>query len=387
MYRGNKMKLNRLKKVIGIFIIMITAMPVFSFTDQTTSERIISENRDFIEFINVCVSNIVPEKSDELKAVYQKHFNAEVAYMQSDYRRTFKRVYSSQGELAAMYEELLRDKYMEDSKRILDSYAPDIIRSKNPRARLYLSLGYRDRTVASTHFTVGEASNPRLFSYKLHKFREGIKMARRAKRYAFLGLFESQKPEDKRKIYENLLKTENESGNPFYARFAGKTGDQLIDEINISFEDNENGEKGQAVKDQAYENKLVKRVRFRKESRAARYMLDNDFDQCEDILREYIDDFNFKLILSTISTVYGSDTGTAGKTEDMKLQHLDNYGRLKGQSVIDGFTSDLKVEDDMKIEKKSDAAADSSKPAQGGQDAEPEAADDKKTSEDGNSQK
>ena len=59
----------------------------FSFTDQTTSERIIKENKQFIEFINICLSNFARDKKDDFLKSYEKHFNGEVAFLQSDYQQ------------------------------------------------------------------------------------------------------------------------------------------------------------------------------------------------------------------------------------------------------------------------------------------------------------
>jgi hypothetical protein len=218
------MKYRSLLITVTIFAVMTSATRVMAFTDQTTSERILRENKDFIEFINVSVSNFAEQKTDEFKKIYEMHFNADIAYLQSDYHRTYKKIYQCQSQLMPLYETLLRDRYLEDSKDLLDRIAPGIIKSKNTRARLYLTLGYRDRTVSMTHYTVGEASNPRLYSYKLFKYEEGIKMARRAKRYAFLALFESQSPETKKAIYEELMKNEMKEGNISITGFLVRTG-------------------------------------------------------------------------------------------------------------------------------------------------------------------
>ena len=200
---------------LSVFLCVITLIPVmtFAFSDQTTTERIIKENKEFVEFINICLSNFARTKSEDFLKAYEKHFNKKTTFLQSDYRRAYKRVYSSQEDLIGLYEFTIRDLYLANSKDFLDRLAPSIIRSKNARARLYLTLGYRDRTISWTHYTIGEASNPRLFSYKIFKYEEGIKMARRAKRYGFLALFESQKDEVKRRIYMHLLKKEKEKGN------------------------------------------------------------------------------------------------------------------------------------------------------------------------------
>jgi len=357
---------------------------VFPFSDQTTTERILKENKRFVEFVNVCVTNFADDKKEELRKAYEKHFNADVAYLQSDYRRSFKRVYASQGEMEKIYRELVKNYYLEDSKMILDRLAPGIIRSKSARARLYLTLGYRDRTVSWTHYTVGDASNPKLYSYKLYKYVDSIKMARRAKRFAFLALFESQTRETKRKIYNQLCKTEREMKNKYMNRFVDLNDQDYINEIEKSYAEAKEAEPSRDAKEptketgkdaeraafesnvQSYEAKVVKRVRYRNETKTARYLLDGEFDRAEDIMREYIDDFNFKLILSTfeVLSASGKDAGAEEKAQadrydysKFKVHLMDNYARFSKPSMIDSILDTLKVEDDVEEKSKEDGVS------------------------------
>lgn len=362
------MKKWNMSAAVIIILVILAGVDASAFTDQATTERILRENRHFINFINVCVSNFDAAKRDLLKKVYSRHFNADVAYLQSDYRRAYKSVYSSQKDMVVLYEDVLKSHYLEASKNILDQLAPDIIRSKNPRARLYLTLGYRDRTVSWTHYTVAEASNPRMYSYKLYKYEDGIKMGRRAKRYGFLALFESQDLSSKRKIYNHMMKREKEKGRPFFNRFLDLKEDDYINEVGKTYEEYEksvsadsSSDTKKAVEGKPYEKKIERRVRFRNEKRTARYMLNAEFDKAEDIMRKYIDDFNFKLILSTFEFLDTAATapGSSGKKIDyasFKVHLYDNYLRLTGSSILDGLYRDVKVDDDIRStdEKKSD---------------------------------
>ena len=346
------MKKHSFFKIIIILVIpFMMVCNLYSFTDQTTTERVIRENKKFVNFINVCITNFVSDKNKEFLSAYNKHFNGEIAFLQSDYRRSFKKIYSSQKELVKLYEYILKEYYLENSKNILDSLAPRVIRSKNARARLYLTLGYRDRTVSWTHYTVGDASNPRLYSYKLYKFEEAIKMARRAKRYAFLALYESLDDETRRQIYNNLCKKDAESGKLFYTRFIDKDEKNIIQEIDKDYESHDSGKKltkKNELKETFFEKKVEKRVRFRNEKRLANFLLNGDFDQSEDILRKYIDDFNFKIIDSTFDVLSVNAKKSGSKEADFvgfKLHLLDNYIRLSKSSVLESFHDKVKVDD------------------------------------------
>ena len=354
-----------LKLLIPLLFVVASGMDLYSYSDQLTTERILKENRYFVNFINVSVTNFADEKRDIFKNAYEKHFNGEVAYLQSDYKRAFKRVYASQGTMVKLYEDIVRDHYLEGAKTILDTLAPGIIMSKNDRARLYLTLGYRDRTVSWTHYVSGEASNPKLHSYKLFKYEEAIKMARRAKRYGFLALFESQIPEVKIRIYNNLLAKEREKGTLFYNRFIDLSEQDVIRETGKSYKEYEEDLRRQAAEGKGgvpFEKKVQRRVRFRQEVKTAKNMLNHEFDRAEDILRKYVDDFNYKLMMATFDVLsQGGAAGTEGEEGqssaafgDKKINysrykvHLnDNYQRITRDSVLEGLLEEVKVEDDV----------------------------------------
>ena len=359
----------------AVIILLITAFSTsFSAIDQTYVERILKENRDFIDFIDLGVTNFSQDKKNDLFNIYQKHFNAEVAFLQGDYKRAFDSVYDSQKDMVILYEHLLTELYLEDSKNILDNIAPVIIKSKDPIARQYLTLGYRDRTLARTDYMVGEASHPRLYSYKIFKYVDAINMARRAKRYGFIAIYTSQTAAGKLKIYNQLFKTENEKGSPFFKRFVDKNEQDYIREMNKTYEEYEKEIEGSAggdtqaaaaktdaagtesvktaVKETAFEGKVARGVRFRKEQRVAQYLLNGEFDKAEPIMRSYVENYNFKLITATLNTLSQSHTGEgepAQKQDYAKLieHHNDNYLIYNSKSVLESMIGDVRVIDDV----------------------------------------
>jgi len=331
---------------------------VYSFSDQANTERIINENKRFIDFLNITITNFADDKKEDFKKAYSKHFNAEVAFLQSDYPRAYKRIYTSQGDLVKLYEEILKNKYLEDSKDILDKLAPNIIRSKNAKAKHYLTLGYRDRTLGWNHYTVGEATNPRQFSVKLFKYEEAIKMLRRAKRYAFLALHESQNNDLKKKIYYQMLKTEKASGNIFFNRFVELKEDATIEELAKVFSEKEKVVKDDSSKTkkkdeeaESYENLVLRRVRFKKEKIVAGSLLNNEFDKAENEIRQYVKDFNYKLLISTFEIL--TDEEKVQKSDmtlnynNLKVHLMDNYLRLSKESALTGIVGKVSVEDQI----------------------------------------
>lgn len=385
-----------------LFIFSIT--PAFPFSDQTTSERILGENKDFITFVNICLTNFGKERladsEKKFRDVYQDQFNAQVAYLQSEYKNTFYHIRSSQKKQIDLTGDVLKKIYLEDAKVVLDRLAPQIIRSKNARARLYLTLGYRDRAVGRNYEIVADASNPKLYSYKIYRYIEGIKLARRAKRYGLLALYESRDKAEKKEIFETLLKTEAATGNPFYQRFLNKPEKDIYREINKSYEDTLGSRKEQpggiapetsgapAAPDagkaearlettaegtakESVESKIEKRVRFRKERMTAEFLLHADYERAEDVIREYIEDFNFKLILSTLNVLSArkSDDVAGMDLPSMITHHYDNYGRIHRpyggddkkapdgeggkRTLLDAVSEEVKVIGDIRRENQS----------------------------------
>ncbi len=366
-------------------ILLFGVTSSFAAVDQTFVERILKENREYVDFIDLSVTNFAPAKKNELFTIYQKHFNAEVSYLQGDYKRAFDNVYDSQKDMVALYELILTEYYLEDSKNILDGFAADIIRSKNTAAKQYLTLGYRDRTLSRSFYISGEASHPRLYSYKIFRYLEAINMARRAKRYAFIALYTGQDAKGKLKIYNQMFKAENEKGGLFFKRFVDKNEKDFIIEMNKTYEESEKeladkstagnadvktaegsktSENADAVNNAAFEKKMERSVRFRKEQRVAQYILNEEFDKAELIIRSYVADYNFKLIMSTFIALDSAQSHTpegetaAPEKKDYKKfiqHHNDNYKIFNTKSVLDSVVGGVKVidavkKDDKKVE-------------------------------------
>ncbi len=340
--------------------LLVFITPAFPFSDQTTTERILKENKYFIEFLNVGLTNLAKAKIEKVDQkffdIYQTHFNAQVSYLQSNYKNSFYNIRNSQKKQVDLCVELINNIYLEDAKNILDKLAPMIIRSKNQRARLYLTLAYRDRSICRNFETIADASNPKLYSYKVAQYIEGIKFARRAKRYGFLALYESQDVEMKKAVFNHLLEIEREGGNIFYNRFLNKADENFYKELVLEYKDEPDkvepgkkeekkpeaakpgegvkaGEKDKAKakeKEEQFEKKLEKRVRFRKEKLTATFLMNGEFDRAEEVIREYVKDFNFKLIQATFEVLAARKKGGDDKVDynTYVIHHYDNYARI-----------------------------------------------------------
>lgn len=189
-----------LRRFLTVLIVPITAISLHSAApDQGFVEKILRENRYFIEFANVSVSNFGSAENEKaLKDANQHNFNANLYYLESNYVDAFKSIRLSQEILLDLFYDVLQKRYIEDSRALLDLNAPIIIQSKDRKSAVFLQLGYRDVEVARQFRDMGYNYNRFLFSNKIRYYIDGIKRARRAKRFAFLSLIESKTPiEDK----------------------------------------------------------------------------------------------------------------------------------------------------------------------------------------------
>ncbi len=190
--------------------------------EQTNLGILIFENKENINFINVCLSNLAPPQEEAaapaasappaseppkknidhdyfklLKEANQSDFSGNMWYLQSNYTYSFRQLRRAQGELKNIFEVVLQ-KYIEDSRALLESAAPTIIRSNDSQSKALLRLGFRDLRSAEDLYTTGLNSSPHQFRYKLKLYQEGILTLRRAKRFAILSMIYSKTPvEDK----------------------------------------------------------------------------------------------------------------------------------------------------------------------------------------------
>jgi len=196
--------------------------------EQTNLGILIFENKENINFINVCLSNLAPPQEEAapasttpgtapaadsskknidndyfkmLKEANQSDFSGNMWYLQSNYTYSFRQLRRAQGELKNIFEVVIQ-KYIEDSRSLLESAAPTIIRSNDSQSKALLRLGFRDLRSAEDLYTTGLNSSPHQFRYKLKLYQEGILTLRRAKRFAILAMIYSKTPDEDKPEYQ-----------------------------------------------------------------------------------------------------------------------------------------------------------------------------------------
>jgi len=198
-YTGKAMQ----KTIIKLLILLTATFSIQPVSlNQATAERILKENRYFLQFIDVSVTNFGTEKNiDDLKKANKLNFQANLEYLQGEYVRTYKKIVLSQKVLRDLYQDVL-DKYLIDTRKLLDISAPIIVQARDKKAQLFLRLGYRDLEVSRQFKMVGFNYNRFLFSNKIRFFIDGIKRSRQSKRFAFLAIIESKTPIEEKSEYK-----------------------------------------------------------------------------------------------------------------------------------------------------------------------------------------
>jgi hypothetical protein len=195
--------------------------------EQTNLGILIFENKENINFINVCLSNLAPAQEEAakpagapgatpaeapkknldndyfklLKEANQSDFSGNMWYLQSNYTYSFRQLRRAQGELKNIFEVVIQ-KYIEDTRSLLEAAAPAIIRSNDSQSKALLRLGFRDLRASEDLYTTGLNSSPHQFRYKLKLYQEGILGLRRAKRFAILAMIYSKTPDEDKPEYQ-----------------------------------------------------------------------------------------------------------------------------------------------------------------------------------------
>ena len=184
--------------------------------DLTNMGRVLKYNKEAIEFIDICISNLDRPKDpeaakfadvfnknieDDYNRAIQRDFQAQVWYLQRNYSRTYKDAKKSQNILQDIYRRILEN-YIDGTWAMLEEAAPLIVKTRDRDARHLLKLGYRDLESSRLFYRRGHNINPYLHTNQMLQYREGIKRIRRARRYALLALIEAKLPRSEKPQFQ-----------------------------------------------------------------------------------------------------------------------------------------------------------------------------------------
>ncbi|AKP26455.1 adhesin OmpL37 family surface protein [Leptospira interrogans] len=232
--------LSKIQTILIVIILVFGELLWAVSPDQINLGILIGENKTNLKFINICVSNLAPileptnsdtsppnntkveagntttEVGDKvelfkklgalpsytsLKKANQFDFNGNMLYFQSNYSLSFKNLRGAQGEMKDLYQ-ATHEQYLQNSRILLEYASPLIVRSNDKIAQHLLRLGFRDLKSSEDHFTIAYNSAPYQFRYKLLLHGEGIKIARRARKFALLAMIASKTPTEDKPEYQ-----------------------------------------------------------------------------------------------------------------------------------------------------------------------------------------
>jgi hypothetical protein len=200
---------NRFIKCITLVTLLLIFLPVGTLFaqrsqsstkagEQRKAEKGLNDNRYFIYFLNSSVTNYGTDKQRELfTEVVQRDIMSQFFYMKFLFYESYFQIRKSQKQLITLYREILASEII-SAKKQLDSYAPEVVTSKDALAKHYLYLGYRETTNTKTEMVMADSYRDSLYSMRLYRYVKAIKRVKEAKKYAlFAAVRLKQTPQEK----------------------------------------------------------------------------------------------------------------------------------------------------------------------------------------------
>jgi len=185
---------------------------------QRNSEKGLHDNRYFFYFINTSITNLGTDEEKKLfKEAIQRDIIAQQLYMKFLFGESWDEIRKAQKILIDLYRKALnRDIAM--SKKLLNGFAPGVVKSDTFMPRHYLRLGYRDTEDARIDLVMSDNFQEQLYSMRLYRYSKAIKKVKHGKRYAMLALLETKISHDARtefgyKTYDELKKLITEASD------------------------------------------------------------------------------------------------------------------------------------------------------------------------------
>lgn len=166
--------------------------------EQRKAEKGLKDNKYFFYFINTSISNFgSAEEKSLFKEAIQRDILARLLYMKYLFKESFKEIRKAQEILIDLYRITLK-RDISATMSLLNGIAPGVVVSEIPAAASYLHLGYRDKKTAEIFLGMADNFRTSLYSLRLYQYVRAIKMAKHGKRYAFLAMIDSKRPEEER---------------------------------------------------------------------------------------------------------------------------------------------------------------------------------------------
>ena len=168
---------------------------------QRNAEKGLRDNRYFFYFINTSITNMgTDDEKKSFKEAIQRDIIAQNLYMKFLFTESFNEIRKAQKILIDLYQKTL-SKDIVMAKKLLNGFAPVVIKKNDYLARHYLRLGYRDAEDARIDMMMADNFQERLYSMRLYRYSKAIKKVKHGKRYALFSLLETKFSREKKKEF------------------------------------------------------------------------------------------------------------------------------------------------------------------------------------------
>jgi hypothetical protein len=167
------------------------------------AEKGLGDNKYYFYFLNSSVTNFGGEGEKKVfKEAFQRDIISQLLFLKYLFRESYIEIRKAQKLLIDLYRTALtRD--INSAKSLLNEIAPGAVESKRAASVHYLELGYRDMRVAEIYMMMADNYTPSLYSMRLYKYVEAIKLSKHGRRYALLALIESRIDPEEKMQFEN----------------------------------------------------------------------------------------------------------------------------------------------------------------------------------------
>ncbi len=166
---------------------------------QRNAEKGLKDNRYFFYFINTSITNLgTDDEKKFFKEAIQRDIIAQQLYMKFLFGEAFNEILKAQRLLIGLYRGILgRD--IEMTIRLLNGFAPAVLKTNEFLSRHYLRMGYRDAEDARIDMVMADNFRETLYSMRLYRYAKAIKKVKHGKRYAFFSELRAKKLPDEKK--------------------------------------------------------------------------------------------------------------------------------------------------------------------------------------------
>jgi hypothetical protein len=205
--------------VVALLILILLHHDVYSQRTKSSlsagsqrhAEKSLKDSRYFFYFINTSVSNTGTEEEKQIfTEALRRDILSRMLYMKFAFTPAMGEVIKTQQLLVKLFS-IIAIREIDDVKKLINENAPEILKSKCPSAKKYMSLGYRSADWALKLAMMSDNLPDKNYSIKIYEYVKAIKNAKYGKRYAIISLIESRIPAEKRgRINYNKYKTVKE---------------------------------------------------------------------------------------------------------------------------------------------------------------------------------